>query len=121
MNNILLILASVFINAVAQVLMRIGMLQVGEVGVSVQALFKALPEMVSNGFLWLSILCYGISILVWMVVISKVEVSFAYAFSSLGFVLVTIFGSFILKENISIQRIIGMGVVCCGIIIIAVR
>jgi multidrug transporter EmrE-like cation transporter len=103
MNNILLILTSVSLNAAAQVLMRTGMLQVGEVGVNAQTLFKALPGMAGNGFLWLSILCYGISILIWMIVLSRVEVSFAYAFSSLGFVLVTIFGSFILKEHISME------------------
>jgi multidrug transporter EmrE-like cation transporter len=119
MRNILLILASVSLNAAAQVLMRTGMLKTGEIGAGAAALFKALPGMAGNVFLWLSLLCYGVSIIGWMVVLSRVEVSFAYAFSSLGFVLVTILGSVILKEHISIQRIIGIGIVCCGIILVA--
>jgi multidrug transporter EmrE-like cation transporter len=108
----------VCLNAGAQVLMRTGMLKAGEIG-GVAALYKALPGMVSNVFLWLSILCYGISIIAWMVVLSMVEVSFAYAFSSLGFVLITVFSLIILKEHISIQRIIGIGVVCFGVILVA--
>jgi multidrug transporter EmrE-like cation transporter len=119
LKNIFLILVSVSLNAGAQVLMRIGMLRVGEISVRASVLFKALPGMAGNVFLWLSIACYGISIIAWMVVLSRVEVSFAYAFSSLGFVLVTVFGSAILKEYISIQRIIGIGIVCCGIILVA--
>jgi multidrug transporter EmrE-like cation transporter len=119
MRNILLILASVSFNAAAQVLMSSGMLKAGVIGAGAAALFKALPGMAGNIFLWLSLLCYGVSIIGWMVVLSRVEVSFAYAFSSLGFVLVTVLGSVILKEHISIQRVIGICVVCCGIILIA--
>ncbi|MDR2632426.1 MAG: EamA family transporter [Treponema sp.] len=119
MGNILLILVSVSLNAAAQVLMRTGMLKVGEVSISAQALFKALPAMVGNGFLWLSIGCYGVSIITWMMILSRVEVSFAYAFSSLGFVLVTVLGYIFLKEHISVIRIIGIAIVCVGIILVA--
>jgi multidrug transporter EmrE-like cation transporter len=62
---------------------------------------------------------YGVSIVTWMIVLSRVEVSFAYAFSSLGFVLVTIMGALILKEHISAQRLTGIVVVCIGLIAIA--
>jgi drug/metabolite transporter (DMT)-like permease len=56
---------------------------------------------------------------IWMMVLSRVEVSFAYAFSSLGYVLVIVMSIFILKENISIIRIIGVGIVCFGIILVS--
>jgi multidrug transporter EmrE-like cation transporter len=118
MKNIFLILASVSLNAAAQLLMRKGMLKVGEVSLSA-GLFKVLPAMAGNGFLWLALACYGVSILTWMVVLSRVEVGFAYAFSSLGFVLVTLLGAVFLKEHISVTRLAGVAVVCAGIILIA--
>jgi hypothetical protein len=68
MKNIFLILASVSLNAAAQLFMRKGMLKVGEVSLSA-GLFKALPAMAGNGFLWLALACYGVSILTWMVVL----------------------------------------------------
>jgi len=118
MKNILLILTSVSLNAGAQILMRKGMLCVGEVS-SGHSLFKVLPQMITNIFLWLSLICYGISIVTWMIVLSRVEVSFAYAFSSLGYVLVTVMGVIVLKEYVSVLRIAGILVVCIGVILVA--
>jgi multidrug transporter EmrE-like cation transporter len=75
--------------------------------------------MITNIFLWLSLFCYGISIVIWMIVLSRVEVSLAYAFSSLGYVLITVMGVLILKEHISIFRMVGILVVCIGIVLVA--
>jgi drug/metabolite transporter (DMT)-like permease len=119
LKNILLILANVSLNAGAQVLMRTGMLKVGEIGVSMPVLFKALPGMVSNGFLWMSLLCYGISIISWMIVLSRVEVSFAYPFLSVGYVVSAVVGYFFLNESITPIRIVGIAVICIGVFLIA--
>lgn len=119
MRNILLILASVSLNAGAQVLMRTGMLKSGEIGAGVPALCKALPRMVSNGFLWLSLLCYSISIISWMVVLSRVEVSFAYPFLSIGYILSAVVGYFFLGESVTTIRIAGIVVICIGVLLIA--
>jgi multidrug transporter EmrE-like cation transporter len=119
MKNILLILTSVSLNATAQILMRRGMLKVGEISFGDGVFLRAISVMLSNVLLWFSLLCYGLSIIIWMAVLSRVEVSFAYAFSSLGYVLVTVMGVVLLKENISILRVIGILVVCIGIILVA--
>jgi multidrug transporter EmrE-like cation transporter len=118
MKNIFLILTSISLNAGAQILMRKGMLQIGEVSFT-SSLLKTLSQMTTNVSLWLSLSCYGMSILIWMMVLSRVEVSFAYAFSSLGYVFVILMSMFILREHISILRIIGAGIVCFGIILVA--
>jgi multidrug transporter EmrE-like cation transporter len=118
MKNILLILISVSLNAGAQLLMRKGMIQVGEVS-SGSSLLKVLPQMMGNVFLWLSLLSYGISIITWMIVLSKVEVSFAYAFLSLGFVFVTIIGYFAFNEHVTLIRVIGIALVCAGVFFVS--
>ncbi|GAB6392190.1 MAG: EamA family transporter/4-amino-4-deoxy-L-arabinose transferase [Treponematales bacterium] len=119
MKNILLIMASVSLNAAGQVLMRYEMRHVGDVPVSSAFFTMALPRMIGSGFLWLAFVCYGVSILLWTIVLSKTEVSFAYAFSSLGFVLVTVMGAVFLQEHVSALRITGIAVVCAGIILVA--
>ena len=118
MKNILLIVLSVSFTAAAQILMRRGMLQIGVVSWNGGAILRMLSAMVSNIFLWLAFLCYGFSIIIWMLVLSRVAVSFAYAFSSLGYVLVTVMGALILKESISVTKIIGIAVVCTGLMLI---
>jgi Membrane transporters of cations and cationic drugs len=120
MKNILLILISVSLNACAQLLMRKGMLRIGEVSID-HSLLKVFPQMITNIFLWLSLFCYGLSIVTWMIVLSRVEVSFAYAFSSLGFILVTIMGVIFLREQVSTLKIISIGVICIGVIILAMN
>ena len=106
MKNILLILISVVLNAGAQILMQKGMLLTGEVSISL--LLKTLPQLIRNFFLWLSVVCYGISLIVWMIILSRIEVSFAYSFLSLGFVLVTIFGYLFFNENVTLICVIGV-------------
>jgi multidrug transporter EmrE-like cation transporter len=118
MNNILLILVSVSLNAGAQLLMRLGMLKVGEVEIGA-SLIKLIPRMTTNIFLWLSLACYAISIMSWMVVLSKVEVSFAYPFLSIGYVISAVIGYFFMGESLTVIRIAGIAVICIGVILIA--
>lgn len=118
MKNTFLILISILLNASAQIFMRKGMLQIGEISFT-NSFSKILPQVITSAFLWLSIPCYGMSILIWLIVLSRVEVSFAYAFSSLGYVFVIIMSMFILKEHISTMRIIGVSIICFGIILVA--
>ena len=117
MKNILLILLSVSLNASAQILMRWGMLRVGEVSLA-SSLATVLPRMINNVFLWLAMISYGISIVTWMVVLSRSEVSFAYAFLSLGFVLVTVVGYFFFNEHVTPIRVIGIALICAGVLTI---
>jgi multidrug transporter EmrE-like cation transporter len=119
MKHIFLILASISFNASAQLLMRRGMLQIGEITISGMFSAGLFLRLVSNVFLWLSFLCYGTSILLWIVVLSGVEVSYAYAFSSLGFVLVAIMGAVFLKEQVSVIRIAGILIICFGVVLVA--
>jgi len=119
MKNIIWILSSVSLNATAQILMRRGMLKVGEISFGDGIFVRTIPIMLSSGLLWFSLLCYGLSIILWMTVLSRVEVSFAYAFSSLGYVLVTIMGAVFLREHISVLKIIGISIICIGVILIS--
>ncbi len=110
--NIVMIISSVMLNCIAQLLMRKGMLQVGEVDFT--NLFNNLGNMISNLWLWGAMLCYILSILLWVAVLSKVEVSFAYPFSSLGFVVAAVIGFLVFHEHLSPLRIAGIIVICVG-------
>ena len=115
--NLLLILSSVFLNSVAQILIRRGMLAVGSVGAS--NLLQSIVPMLANVYLWAAMLSYGISIFIWMAALSRVEVSFALPFQSVGFILVALAGYFIFGENINLMRILGILVICVGIFLIS--
>jgi drug/metabolite transporter (DMT)-like permease len=98
--------------------MRKGMLKVGEISFT-QNILKMLPVMAGNIFLWLAIFCYCISIFLWMLVLSKVEVSFAYPFLSVGYVISAVIGYFFMGEALTFVRIAGIAVICFGVFLIA--
>jgi multidrug transporter EmrE-like cation transporter len=67
----------------------------------------------------LGMLCYIFSISIWLLVLSRVEVSFAYPFLSIGYVMVTVMGYIFLNENISLYRVLGIVIICFGLIIMS--
>ena len=115
--NIVLILLSVLLNCAAQLLIRKGMLVEGEVGM--QNMLSHVGSMITNVWLWGAMLCYALSILLWMSVLSKVEVSYAYPFLSVGYVVSAVAGYALFNENLSPIRIAGIIVICIGVILIS--
>ena len=115
--NILLIIISVLLNCAAQPCIRKGMLLVGEVGLS--GLWDHIGAMLSNVWLWLAVLCYAFSILIWLSVLSKMEVSFAYPFLSIGYVVAAVAGYYFFGESLTPVRIAGIVVICLGVYLIS--
>lgn len=115
--NIILILLSVLLNCAAQLLIRKGMLIEGEVGM--QNMLSHIGSMITNVWLWSAMICYALSIFLWMSVLSKVEVSYAYPFLSVGYVVSAVAGYALFNENLSPIRIAGIIIICIGVILIS--
>lgn len=111
------ILFSVGLNALAQILLRKGMLEVGEDDPNTAteyAMAVAFEPWLIGGMA-----CYAISIVAWLVVLSRAEVSVAYPFLSLGYVIAAALGFFFLGENLTLTRIIGLALLCGGLVFIS--
>jgi len=115
--NILLILSSVALNSAAQLFMRKGMLAIGNVGAS--NMLQSIVPMATNLYLWSAVSCYGVSMFLWMAVLSKVETSYAMPFQSVGFVMVAVAGYFLFNENVNLMRIGGIAVICAGVYMVS--
>jgi multidrug transporter EmrE-like cation transporter len=114
---VLLILVSVSLNAGAQILLRWGAksgFQAG-LGKPVQLAVELLsrPGIVGGFF------CYALSIVVWIYVLSRIDVSYAYPFLGLGFVFVAVASYVLLGEPLSLQRLAGTALVAIGVVVIA--
>ena len=64
-------------------------------------------------------MAYGISIILWLWVLSKVDVSLAYPFQALGYIVVKILAWLIFQEDINLTRIIALIFISLGLIILA--
>jgi len=99
--------------------MKKGMMAVGEISGGVSGLLSAFPQMITTGSLWLSAIFYVVSIVMWLVVLSKVDVSYAYPFLSIGYILSAVVGYFAFGEAVTPVRVAGIVVICLGVILIS--
>jgi len=115
MNSMILILTGVMLNAAAQLFLKVGMQRIGHFDLT---LANALPvglQVVTSLPIIGGIACYVISILVWLVVLSRVEVSMAYPMVSLGYVVTAIAAYAWLGEQLGPMRLAGIVVILIGV------
>ncbi|OYD17464.1 hypothetical protein CH330_00035 [candidate division WOR-3 bacterium JGI_Cruoil_03_51_56] len=55
--------------------------------------------------------------LAWMAALTKFDLSFAYPFMSLSFILVLILSAFLFREPLTIYKLMGMGLIVLGLFI----
>lgn len=118
MKLFLLMFSSVFLCSVAQLLVKKGMTVLGVVSLSFSQLISLVIAVFTNLYLFLGMVCYGVSVLIWMVVLSRVPVSVAYPVSSLGFIVTTVFAYFLFNEMITFNKVMGIGFICLGVYLI---
>jgi drug/metabolite transporter (DMT)-like permease len=69
--------------------------------------------------LWYALAAYGLSVIVWIVGLSRVPVSQAYPLLSLGYVLNLGLAWWLLGEVPNVQRLLGVGVIVLGVVLVA--
>ena len=111
----LLAFISILLGAVAQYFLKMGMTNWALKG-SVSEMLRLLFH---NYYLWSGILCYGVSMLFWLYVLSRMELSKAYPMVSLGYVITLLIGYFLLNEPLSYPKVIGIVLIVAGVCFIA--
>lgn len=115
--NTAVIIVSVGLNAAAQLFLKKGAEAIG--GFSLHQGLATLLHKLANLPIFLGFLCYAISIVLWIFALSKVQVSIAYPFQALGYILVVITASLIFHEAFTVQKLIGVVLISAGVICIA--
>jgi len=119
MQYIVFILFTVVTNAAAQLMLKYGMVQLGPLSFAgVNPVIKIL-QIVFSPWVFLGLSTFVISMASHLYVLSKVELSFAYPFLSLAYVLVAVFAYFVFREDLNALRIAGIGLICVGTVLIA--
>ncbi len=112
MYSIILLLIAILLGAVGQLLMKHGVNQVpAGLGFNVASLRMA----VSSPFIVGGFVSYGISSMFWIIVISRLPLSFAYPMIALSYVVVTVGSLVILKEQVPALRWLALLVICIGV------
>jgi multidrug transporter EmrE-like cation transporter len=113
------ILLPIVLGVVGQLLLKHGMTSMGKQDLGTDGLFPVIWRMVTSPYVLGGVIVYGVSTFFWLLTLSKVELSYAYPFLSLSYVLIFLFSWMFFQENIPPSRIIGMLVVCLGVFFIS--
>ena len=116
--NLIFIITSVLLNALAQILLKAGMKNFSNIDLK-NNVIQTFISIAINPYIICGFISYGISILLWLWVLSKVDVSYAYPFQALGYIVVTVLAWLIFQENINLTRIIALIFITLGLIILA--
>jgi multidrug transporter EmrE-like cation transporter len=117
---LILILVSVGMSAVAQILLKTGM--------SSPAISASISDgrwnvvafnVATNTWVILGLTLYALSAVFWLAVLARVQVSFAFPFVGLGFILTMLLGWWLMGDTMSAQRVFGTLLVAGGVLLIA--
>jgi hypothetical protein len=118
---IAMILLSVGLAAVAQLALKQGMNRVNDALAPATFSFDgaSLRALVVQPFVWGGLALFGLSALVWLVVLSRASLSFAYPFAALTYVLILLFDHFALNEDVPALRWGGVAFIAVGIFLVS--
>jgi len=115
-----LVLICVFLSAIGQFTMKIGMGEVGEIA-TVRQLFNldTLFRMFTNPHVLTGLFLYAVSVTLWLGALSTLDVSLMYPLASLAYIVTAIVAFIFLKENITLLRWAGILLVVGGCFLIS--
>lgn len=113
------ILIGVSLNACAQLLLKAGVNAVGHFNLTAANIlpvgFRIATQLPIIG----GLTCYVLSVVVWIVGLSRVDVSIAYPMLSLGYVVNAFAAWYLFGEALSMQRLVGIGIILVGVVVLA--
>jgi drug/metabolite transporter (DMT)-like permease len=116
---IALILFSVALAAVAQLTLKHGMNQVTARSGALRLTAESLRDVVTTPSVWAGLILFGLSAVVWLAVLSRTSLSFAYPFASLTYVLILLADRFVLDQDVPGLRYAGVAFIIVGIVLVA--
>jgi len=118
-SNQLIFLLSIILGILGQLLLKKGTLIQGNISLNVQQLWTSIWKLVLNPYLVSWILFAGLSAFLWIIVVSRFDLSFAFPISlSMSYVLIALFSWWLFGESLTLMRLSGILIMCVGIFLV---
>ena len=114
-----LLLTGVMLNAAAQLLLKAGTTRIGEFAFSADNIIPIGWQLATQPFIVGGVGCYVISLVVWIMGLSRVPVSIAYPMLSIGYIVSAIAAWYLFGESLTAQKMIGIGFIIIGVYLVA--
>ena len=110
-----LVFAGVTLNATAQLLLKAGANRIGEIELHAQSLIFAGRQLAFEPPILGGLACYAVSVVLWILALTRVEVSVAYPMLSLGYIVNAFAALLIFGEALSATRLAGIAAIIVGV------
>lgn len=117
-----MILVSVVLAALAQLTLKHGVTQVTDHGrrpLQLSDPTATAARVAGSLSVWLGLMVFALSAAVWIVVLSRASLSFAYPFASITYALILLFDRFVLNESVPSLRWAGVAFIITGIVLVS--
>jgi len=114
-----ILFCGVLLNAFAQLGLKAATRVTGPLLATDSGVLRRGLELLSVPPLWYALFAYGLSVIVWLVGLSRVPVSQAYPLLSLGYVINLGLAWWLLGEVPNVQRVAGIGIIVVGVVVVA--
>jgi multidrug transporter EmrE-like cation transporter len=114
-----LILTGVLLNAAAQLLLKAGTNAVGHFEFSAGNIVPIGLRLALEPTILGGVACYVVSLVVWIMALSRVEVSIAYPMLSIGYVINAVAAWYLFGESLTALRLTGIGFIVVGVFLVA--
>lgn len=119
-GTLFLILGSVAMATSAQFLLKVGMSHAAvRSAVEGRHWANLVQQLAVNPWVVTGLTLYVLGAAVWLLVLAKVELSFAYPFVGLGFVVTMLVGWCFLNDAMNVQRVVGTLMITAGVVLVA--
>lgn len=109
------ILCGILLNALAQLLLKKGTQAVGAIYLNASNFLSIGWQLATQLPIIGGLTCYVISVVVWIVGLSRVDVTIAYPLLSIGYIVNAIGAWYFLGEVMSLQRILAITIIIVGV------
>ena len=119
MNPYVLAFICIIMIIAAQALLKYGVLQYKDVG-GIQLVGRefltGMRRIITSWHIIVAIVLYAASAVLWLEVLSHIALSVAYPMVSISYAGAVVVGRLLFKEPISALHIVGIVLICCGVI-----
>ena len=114
-----LIFAGVVLNALGQLLLKAGTNAVGRFAFVAENIGPVAARLAFEPHILAGVACYGVSLVVWIMGLSRVQVSIAYPMLSVGYLINAVAAWYFFGEPVGALRMTGIGFIIVGVFLVA--
>ncbi|HZF15397.1 MAG TPA: EamA family transporter [Steroidobacteraceae bacterium] len=118
-TGLVLVLIGVLLNAFAQFCLKASTHVTGPIALSAGGITAGLGRVATLPWFWAGGACYALSLIVWILALSRVPVTIAYPMLSVGYIVNALAARLWLGETLGPAKLAGIGIIVLGVFILA--